>query len=94
MGLDARLRGLESGGLHQQAIALCVGMKPDQSNGAFQQFDDALGRTLKINTDEFDRAVASGFSAISNLELEACVVGIVLAVLIFFGFAPRIREYQ
>ncbi len=87
--------------LHQKAIALDVGDQPpdaegrgEQSDYAFTQFDDALTRTLAINQTEFERAVASGFHAVANLELEAVVVGILLAVLLFLGFAPRIREYQ
>ena len=94
LDVDKELRALEHDGHHPEAIKLCLGLQPDESDGAFNLFDAALGMTLKINQDEFDRAVASGFSAVANLEWIACGAGLLLAVLIFFGFAPRIREYQ
>ena len=94
LDIDKQLRSYEQTGQSQKALVLCVGTQPDQSDGAFAQFDAALDKTYQINKDEFDRAVESGFNALKNLELESLVAGVILAVLIFFGFAPRIREYQ
>lgn len=46
---DARIRELELGGRHAEAVAFCLSMKPGDSNWAFFQFDEALSRWIAIN---------------------------------------------
>ena len=94
VAIDQQIRALEAAGKHDQAVALDVGDQPGQSDYAFSQFDQALGQTLDLNQNEFKQSVDNGFSAIAHLEWEATLTGLLLAILIFFGFAPRIREYQ
>ena len=94
MAIDGQIRQLEASGQHQQAIALDIGTSEGQSNWAFAQFDDALGATLKINKDAFDASVADGFSSVSGMEWKSAIAAVLIAVLIFLGLAPRIREYE
>ncbi len=92
--IDGDLRALQAAGQHDQAVQLDTGDQEGQSDWAFDQFDQALAHALDINQTEFDRAVANGFAAVGNLDWIASTGALVMAVLIFFGFAPRIREYQ
>lgn len=85
---------LTGSGPHPQVVATEAGDQKGQSDLAFKQFDQALGGTLKINTDEFKTAVDTGFSAVRNVEWIAGGGAVLMIVLIFFGFAPRLREYQ
>jgi hypothetical protein len=94
MAVDAEVRALEKAGEHPAAIEKCVGTSRDQSAGAFEQFDQALGTTLEINQQAFDQAVREGFYALRATELKAAVVAVMIAILIFLGLAPRIREYE
>lgn len=100
--IEAESRGLEAKGLHAEAsikhddaIAKDVGnQRDDQCDYAFHQFDLSLGRTLDINQAEYDRFIQSGGDAIARLDWIAGIAALLIAILIFFGFAPRIREYQ
>ena len=92
--LDKQIRSLETSGQHKQAVALCTGTAPGQSDYAFAQFDAALGKTLGINQDQFDLTVAGAFAGLRFLPLIAAVSILVIAVLAWLGLAPRIREYQ
>ena len=107
MRVDGEIRRLEHAGQHQQAVTLCVGSEPGQSDYVFDQFDKALGETLAINQREFERAVDSGLSAVgslsgkltageilSTLEFKGVVLAGLIAGLVVLGFAPRIKEYD
>ena len=48
--IDQQIRDLKD---EQQAVELCLGTKPGQSNWAFEQFDAALSKTNKINRSHF-----------------------------------------
>jgi hypothetical protein len=97
----------EAAAKHQDAVNLCVGGAPDQSGGAFQLFDDALGETLRINQEQFQHSVQSGLAAVgalggrfslaeavSTLEFKALAACVLIAILIALGLAPRIKEYE
>ena len=92
--VDARIRNLEHARRHQEAIELCTGTTEGGADWALARFDKALGRTLAINQSAFDRAVRNGTDALSNLDVKAASVALIVAVLVFVGLAPRIREYQ
>ncbi len=100
--LENQSLALEAGGQHDQAVAKHAeavakdvgNQREDQSDYAFNQFDESLGHTLAINQTEYDRAIGSATDAIAKLDWVAGISALLMAVLIFFGFAPRIREYQ
>jgi len=62
VSIDARIRALEGASRHADAVTLCNGTQPGQSDWAFEQFDRALERTLKINQDQFDAAISRGLA--------------------------------
>jgi hypothetical protein len=92
--VDGQIRMLERGGHHKEAIALCTGTKPGQSNWNFEKFDSALDRTLFINQTAFDRAVANGFAALTHFDLQMSICAVVVGVLTLLGVLQRIREYR
>jgi len=92
--IDRQIRSLETQGKHTAAIALCIGNDPGQSNWAFNEFDRAIDTTLKINQDQFDASVREGFSTLSNFEIKAGIVTLIIALLSFFGLLQRIQEYR
>jgi hypothetical protein len=94
LAVDKQIRQLERSGKHREAIELCIGTQPGQSDWAFDRFDKALGATLDINQRAFDEAVNQGLSALDGLEIKASVLAALIAVCIFLGLAARIREYQ
>lgn len=85
---------LERNGQVKQALETCLGPGPAQSEGAFALFDASLEKTLSINQTAFDESVQSGLAALQFADLEAIVIAALIAVLIFLGFSPRIREYE
>jgi len=94
LSIDTRIRYLQQKGKHAEALELCIGTKPGESNAVFDQFDQAVGKTLDINQQEFDKAVAGGFSVLSHFEIKASIVAVVIALLAFFGLLKRIQEYR
>ena len=92
--LDTQIRALETSGHHAEAVALCTGSAPGQSDYAFSRFDAALGKTLGINQDQFDLTVAKTFAGLRPLPLFAAVSVLLMIILTWLGLAPRLREYQ
>ena len=92
--VDGQIRALERGGHHKEAVALCTGSKPGESNWAFEQFDNALDRTLTVNQAAFDRAVADGFAKLTRFELKMSICAVITGILTLLGLMQRIREYR
>jgi hypothetical protein len=100
LDIDAKIRKLENEGQHAEAVKLCIGYNKGESNWAFQQFDEALGKTLKINDDAFHSAIDQGEATLGIREggmaiftIAAAVVALAVAVLTYVGLRPRFREY-
>jgi hypothetical protein len=92
--IDREVRRLADGGKQAEAVRLGLGDRPDQAGGAFTRFDEALGKTLRINRDEFDRAVDRGFAALAGFDIACPVVGLGVALLAYLGLRPRLKEYD
>ena len=92
--IDKEIRRLQQNKQHADAIELCIGTRPGESNAAFAEFDKALGKTLGINQDNFDLAVTRGLESLSYFELKAATAAIVIALSAFAGLLTRIREYS
>ena len=60
--IDRKIRDLERAGRHAEAVVLCVGTAPGQSDWAFQRFDKALLKVIEINEHFFQTQIASAFS--------------------------------
>ncbi len=94
LNLDRQIRKLNTTDQRAAAIALCVGSNPGQSNWAFNRFDQALGNSIKINQQQFDRAVQQGFKGLDGFEIVTPGAIATIAALTLFGLMPRLKEYQ
>lgn len=94
LAIDAQIRALETSGRHAEAITLCTGNSPGQSDYAFGQFDAALGRTLGINQNQFKLTVDKAFAGLNPLPFVSAVAALLIIILTWLGIAPRLREYQ
>lgn len=94
LAIDGQIRALEQSGQHQAAIDLDVGTQPGQSNWAFAQFDDALGRTLDINQQQFTAAVDRATSDLAGTEYLGPAAAALIAILAWLGVRPRLQEYS
>jgi hypothetical protein len=92
--IDRKIRDLERAGRHAEALALCVGTAPGQSDWTFERFDKALVKVLDINERFFTTQVASAFSYLARIPWASPFVALAIAVLSFLGLQPRIREYR
>ncbi len=92
--IDARIRALDRGGDHAAAVELCIGLGANQSNAAFERFDQALHKVIEINRAEFDKAIASGQEALATAAYLVPAASLLIAVLAFLGLRPRLREYE
>lgn len=94
LAIDQQIRQLERSGKHQEAIALCIGNNPGQSNSLFEEFKAANQKTFDINQAAFDRAIHQGFSNLNGFEIKTVIVASTMVLLTFFGSLPRLKEYS
>lgn len=92
--IDKQIRQLEQSNRHADAIALCVGTSPGQSNWAFNQFLQANNKAFDINQAAFDTTVAQGFKDIDSFEISTPVMAALVALLTLFGLRSRLKEYD
>jgi hypothetical protein len=92
--LDRSIQKLAEEGKQADALPRGLGTGANDAGGAFAQFEEALGKTLKINRDEFDRSVDQGFAALSGYDLGYPAAGIGVALLALLGLRPRLKEYN
>ncbi len=89
--IDQQIRDLED---EQQAVKLCLGTKPGQSNWAFAEFDVALSRTNKINRSYFESSLADATGWLAGLDwLFPLGLALAVSLLTFLGVRPRLNEY-
>jgi hypothetical protein len=91
---DMKIRQLENDGNHPAALKLGLGYNLSGSNYLFNKFDDALGRTLKINEQQLDLAYKTGKHELENIILGIVLTSILIAVLAYLGLMPRLEEYS
>jgi len=92
--IDQQIRQLQRMGKLQEAIALCIGNKPQQSNWAFEEFKTANQKTFDINQAVFDRAIKQGSYDLTGFEITTPVALSAIALLSLFGLLPRLKEYS
>jgi hypothetical protein len=91
--VDGKIRALEQASRHADAVELCIGTSPDQSNDAFTHFDDALKAVIEINRKEFDETIVSGSGALDTALYALPVAALLIAALALLGVRARLREY-
>jgi hypothetical protein len=93
-GMYQKIRSLDVGGQRAQAIAFNAGNDPGESNWAFTQFDQALGKSIDTNQKKLDADIASGFGAVAGYDYIAPVAAFLIILLTFLGLRPRMKEYE
>jgi hypothetical protein len=93
VAIDGRIRSLERAGRHDEAVRLCIGTGPKDSNAVFAKFDDALHEVLAINQRELDAVLVDGDHALATAQLLNPIAAILIALLTILGIRPRLREY-
>ncbi|MBD2606233.1 hypothetical protein H6G81_17280 [Scytonema hofmannii FACHB-248] len=95
VAIDKQIRQLERSGKHTEAIALCLGNQPGQSNWAFDEFRlKANQKSFDINQAAFDKAIKQGFKEVDGFEYITPVALSAIALLTLFGLLPRLKEYS
>jgi hypothetical protein len=94
LDIDIKIRTLESSGQRDAAIAMNVGVKPGESNYAFDLFDKSLGAVIGINQKAFETAVAGADQYLDPLPWLIGVGGALVAIFAFLGLRPRLNEYR
>jgi hypothetical protein len=93
LAIDRKIRNLETSGKHSEAIELCIGSRPDQSNATFARFDAALEETATINRQAFDREIDDADGKLKRAEYLSPILSIALVLLAFVGIRRRLAEY-
>ncbi|WP_310488665.1 hypothetical protein [Chamaesiphon sp. VAR_69_metabat_338] len=91
--IDTQIRQLASSGKLPEAIALCLGTKPSESNGAFDRYKNIHTKLMDLNKKEFDRNIELGNDRLANFEIIASVALGSVAILTLAGLRPRLVEY-
>ncbi len=91
--IDGQIRALERSSKHAEAVQKCIGLGADESNAAFDRFDQALQTVIAINHKEFDATIDAGTSALTLAGRILPVTSLLIAFLALFGIRPRLREY-
>ena len=89
-----RLRSLDDGGAHAQAVASATGSGPQDSGTRFRQLDSALDRSINADQAVFQSHAVSGRDATAGLEAGMIVLALIMAAGCVLGLRQRLAEYQ
>jgi hypothetical protein len=90
MAIDRQIRSLVASNKIPEALALCLG----QSNTVFDRMRDNMNDIIKINEDSFKKVDDKTMDQLSAFEIKAVIALGLIAILVFFGLRPRLREYD
>ena len=93
LAIDKQIRQLSSSGKIAEAIALCIGTKPGESNWAFDRYKNKHTELMDLNKQEFEDNIKLGAQHLDNYEILAAVALSSIAILTLFGLRPRLMEY-
>jgi hypothetical protein len=75
------------------AIGFDVSAAPNNSEGDFTAFDNALSAWIQIHQNAFDQEIAAGTGALNGWQLYAALGPLLIVGLAWLGLRPRLREY-
>ena len=93
LAIDKQIRQLSSSGKIAEAIALCIGTKPGESNWAFDRYKNKHTELMNLNKKEFEDNIKLGAQHLDNYEIIAAVALASIASLTLFGLRRRLMEY-
>ena len=91
--IDKQIRQLYSSGKIAEAIALCVGNNPGESNWAFDEYKNAQTRLNALNEKQFYLNIRIGRDRLEYFEIIAATALGSIAILTLLGLRPRLVEY-
>jgi CHASE3 domain sensor protein len=91
--IDKQIRQLYRSGKVAEAIALCVGTKPGESNWAFDRYKSIQNELIELNKKEFEKNIELGTNRVENFEVYTTIALGSIAILTLFGVRPRLLEY-
>jgi CHASE3 domain sensor protein len=91
--IDKQIRQLYTSGKINEAIALCIGNKPGESNWAFDRYKSFQTHLIDLNKKEFENNIKIATQRLDNFEVIAAVALSSVAILTLFGLRPRLMEY-
>ncbi len=94
LDIDQKIRQLERSGKHQEAIALCIGNQPGESNWTFEQLKKTNQTAFNINEKAFNDAIGQSKKELEGFEIKTSVALSAIALLSLVGLFPRLREYS
>jgi hypothetical protein len=89
-----RLRVLDDGGSHSQAVASATGSGPRDSGTWFRQLDTALDRSIAADQAVFQSHAVSGRGATTGLAAGMIAAALIMAAGCALGLRRRLAEYQ
>jgi hypothetical protein len=92
--IDGQIRMLEASGRHDEAVALCIGTQPNQSDWAFARFMKDLQATLTLNEDHFALSIDKAFKGLDWLWLLLLPVFLGPVLGSGFGLRKRLVEFR
>lgn len=90
----ANVRDLDDNGGWDAAVAVATGFDADQSNGAFQGFDDASSTRLDRYAAATDDALGDTSGPLGTARFAALLLTLLAAVATIWGFNLRMKEYR
>jgi hypothetical protein len=93
LAIDQQIRALNRSGKVAEAIALCVGTNPGESNWAFGKYKKVQAELRELNQKEFDKNIKAGNDRLENFEIIAAIALSSVAILTLAGLRPRLIEY-
>ncbi|PSB22235.1 hypothetical protein C7B65_02205 [Phormidesmis priestleyi ULC007] len=92
--IDQQIRQLQQNGKYREAIALCTGSNPGESDWAFNEFRKANQKTYDVNDKAFNDAITQGNQDLAGFEIKSAIAVIAIALLVLWGVMPRLKEYS
>ncbi len=90
--IDSQITGLLKHGHYKEALKLDLGADPGQSNRAFDRFDQALDKTLKINETVFRNSVDWAFKLLGFFPYMLGIVLVSIIVACILGEGGRLSD--
>jgi hypothetical protein len=88
------IRKLDDGGNWDGAVQLAIGSTPQSSNNTFNSFDEASGKSLSTASTAAQKELHDAGGALPLLGWLGLPLGLVAALLAWWGLSQRLEEYR
>lgn len=88
------IRKLDDGGNWDGAVQLAIGSTPQSSNNTFNSFDEASGKSLSTASTAAQKELHDAGGSLPLLGWLGLPLGLVAALLAWWGLSQRLEEYR